>query len=260
MDVFDWVALIGAAAWLPQILVVIYWVLVKPRAVLIPVPELELGYTYYGPILNMKASLFAERKDALILEMKLFLRHEDGREIVLHWHSFTEEFSQLRDASGEAAKVTKDQMATALQVSTSVPTTKFIRFQDSSFQDETRGLFGASDQELNRLQAAEVDDPVGEYLTSKEHTQLLSHFRHGFPWEPGRYQFWLRMEIQGRRRPAVAESAFVLRKSDVDRLRTNIDVIERQAELFARGAEDQLAREYQWINPRLEDKDVMTHK
>lgn len=260
MGVFEWMALIGAAAWLPQLGFVVYRSVITPRVVLIPVPELELGYTYFGPILNVKASLFAERKDAIILDMTVVLRHEHGREIVLEWHSFVEEFSELRDASGEATKVTRDQMATALRVSTAMPSEKFIRFQDPTFQDETRSLTRVAMEELERLKRAGSEEAVTEYLRSKENEALMSHFRHGLPWEAGRYEVTLRMQMLDRDEPAVAKSTFDLSQGEVDRIRKNIAATEERVRLVAEGKNADEADPYQWTNPRLQDKDVMIRK
>ena len=259
MGVFEWVAVVGAAAWVPHLAGLLYRLATKPKVTMIPVPEIEVGYTWLGPVVNIKASLFAERKDALVLDMRMTLRHEKGKQIALVWHSFVEKFSEMRDRSGEATEISRDQVATALRLSTAVPTEKLIRFQDPGFQEKNRRLTADADGTLNRLKGVNPSGAPEAFLTSPEHESLANQFKHDFPWEPGRYTVKLSVEILERKRPALAETSFELSTGDVERLRGNATlVVERIAKIAK--VEKLEDVQYQWATPRLRGKDIMVRK
>jgi hypothetical protein len=257
VSTFEWIALIGAAAWVPQIISLAYRVIVKPRITVIPVPTIEISYNVLGPILNLKAALFTQRKDAIVVDMQLKLTHFKGRVIVLNWHSFVETFSELQGQAGEKAEVKRDQEATALKLSTILPTEKFIRFQDQSWQEEARRLTTAADQEFNRLKAS-VADAGPAFLATQAHESLVSFHKHNFCWEPGRYDLELCIQILERGSPAMARTHFELTQHEINRLRENLDMIEHQIEQIAIGsAEDEPKISTNWVNPRLASKLIM---
>jgi hypothetical protein len=258
MNSFEWISVIGAAAWIPQILTGIYKVATKPRVSIIPVPTLEIGYNSLGPILNLKATLFAERKDATIIDMHARITHERGRVITLAWHSFTEKFSELRSQTGETAEVSRDQDATALRLSTSLPVEKFIRFQDTTFQERADALTAPALAELQRTSL--LKDSGATFLQSKEHSELMRFFRQGFSWEVGHYEFELKIHLLERRKPVIARSQFQLTGSDVERLAENVEFIGTRLRQIAAGVpERERVTSSNWANPRLGSKRIMVH-
>lgn len=259
MTAFEWIALVGAAAWLPQIGVGLYRLLARPRVILIPVPDLEVGYNFLGPILNMRATLFAERRDGIVLDMRAKLRHEKGREVHLVWHSFVEEFSQLQGKE-ESVKVSRDQDATALKLSTALPVEKLIRFQDPEFQRGSREITARADSELDRLTAGSAQG-AETFLASQPYHDLVEYHRHNFCWEAGTYQIELTIRLLGRRTASMARGTFTLTPRDADRLRDNVARMEQRAEQIARGVpEEERVTIANWATPRLTDKNVMIKK
>jgi hypothetical protein len=259
MGSFDWVAVIGAAAWLPQIVSFVHRMLIKPRMSIIPVPQLEIGYTFLGPILNIKAALFAENKDATIVDMHVLLTHEKGRSIRLNWHSFVEKFSELRSLSGETAEVSRDQEATALRISTSLPVEKFIRFQDPAFQAQSRELTTIADADLNRITDAGGDG--GSFVHTKAYSELTRFLRHQFCWEAGRYQAEFQIQLLERRSPVMARSEFSLAESDVERLALNVGSMEKRIQQIAEGVpEAERVNPTNWANPHLGSKRIMVRR
>lgn len=259
MTAFEWIALVGAAAWLPQIGVLVYRWATKPKITVVPVPEIEVGYNWLGPIVNIKAALFSEQKDALVLNMTLVLRHQSGKVIRLVWHSFVETFSEMRARSGESTEISRDQVATALRLSTAIPTEKLIRFQDPEFQNRHRLSAAAADEALERLKKGGGEDTAEVFLRSKEYADLTNHFRHGFCWEAGTFDVQLEIDILGRRAPAKARSTFSLSEAQVDQLGRNAQLVMDRIEKIARGAQLEDAP-YHWATPRLASKDIMVKK
>lgn len=255
MTAFEWVALVGAAAWIPHIATLIYRAVVRPRVIIIPVPQIEIGYNFLGPILNMKAALFAERKDAIVIQMEVHLKHEKGREIVLQWQSFVETFSELRSQAGERAEFSRDQDATALKLPTVLPVEKFIRFQDLDFQARANQLSTAADAEFNR---SEQSGTPAAFLTSHAFNDLVRFYKHGFCWEAGRYEMTLRIHLMERGKPVVARTSFTLSQSEVEKLGANVPTIEESVRQIAQGVEaGERVLPKNWATPQLASKKIM---
>jgi hypothetical protein len=257
MDLIGVAAIVGAAAWLPQIGQWIYRYLTKPKVVLVPVRNFELGYSPFGPMLNLRASIGAERKDATITLTEVRLKHERGKLITLHWTSFTETFSQMRDKSGETTDIEREQPATAIRISTAFLTEKFIRFQDTQFQHEA--LKRIDDAQALRERVEKSSGAVGQaVVASREFDGLLEHYRHAFCWEAGRYDLEMELHLLGVSSPAVARLSFVLTPIMVDRLRENLQLVERGFRARFSDAEDDAAGSYYWANPTLDTSRLLT--
>jgi hypothetical protein len=255
MDLVEIAALVGAAAWLPQIGQWIYRLVTRSKVVLVPVRNFEVGFSPFGPMLNLRAAIGAERKDATITLATASLRHERGRAINLHWTSFTETFSQMRDKSGETTEIEREQVATALRISTAILTEKFIRFQDVEFQNEALKQLNDSNALKDRLSSAEGFGST--MIASKEFTSLIGHYRHGFCWEAGMYELVINLHLLGVSKPAVARMTFALDPRMVDRLRENLELVERGFRSQLADEEVPTGVQYYWATPLLDTSRVL---
>jgi len=255
MSPSDLAAYIGAAAWLPQIGLFVYAVIVKPAIRLIPVRQFELGYTVLGPIVNVRGSLIAENKTAVVTKMLLKARHERGRVVDLEWNSFVETFSTLKGAEGDV-EVTRDQVATALLINEDVPTEKFIRFFDPQFQAAQRAVYRKFEDHFEHLKKTSPD--YGEAtLKSKEMQELIGFYRQNFCWEAGLYELEVEIHMLNQKTPSIGRATFEILPSDVERLRANIGVLESLVEGLVSGAPDQSKTSFFWANPLLDTHDIM---
>jgi hypothetical protein len=60
--IFQILAILGALAWLPQLIIFISKWLTKPKLTIITDKDLEIGYTTFGPIFNFQIAFLAEKK------------------------------------------------------------------------------------------------------------------------------------------------------------------------------------------------------
>jgi hypothetical protein len=251
LGAYEWIAIIGAAAWVPQIGAWLVRWLTNPKVKLIPGPQPEIGYTALGPILNLTCALSASNKDAVIEGIALEVRHERGQFIRFTWATLNETFSQIRGPEG-TAEVSRNQPAIALKVSTLALVEKLIGFQVTEFQEHGRKLISALVDRNNFLRKTE-GDPGPATARSKEMSDLAEYYRRSMPWQQGKYTAAVRIQIAGVRNPAVEQFTFELNANDIDRLSQNWDEIERYfRETYAPPTEmDRVEYRWQWINPRL---------
>lgn len=256
MTAFDWIAIVGAAAWLPQIGLFAYRVLVRPRIHFLPVKQCELTFNTLGPIFNVRAAIVVERKDAVITQMTVTLRHENGRAIVLEWDSYVEQISELKTHTGERGEFARDQAATALRVTTTIPTEKFFRFRDPAFGPRLRELTAKAGDGLNRVPHAD-EAAMSTFLRSREFTDLVSFHNNSFPWEPGQYAISISVRILGSKKPIVGTASTALSADEVDRIRRNLPLIEQRYRQISEGLpNEQLASPSYWASPRLDEREI----
>ena len=59
---YEVLAILGASAWLPQLVVFISKKFSKPKLTIIPDKDVEIGFTSLGPIFNIQIAFLAEKK------------------------------------------------------------------------------------------------------------------------------------------------------------------------------------------------------
>lgn len=221
-------AYVGAAAWLPQIGAWIYRVLIRPVVRIIPERQVQIGYTTYGPIFNIRMAIAADRRDAVIEHLEVRLTHEQGDTHAFSWASFSETFSEISDTQGNRQKVERDQPAIALKVSTALLLDKFVRFQDAGYHDRHRAPIDSAVAHQTFLRANESDAAaVGRaLLASKEFHALLEFYRSEFWWKPGRYNATFAIKSSNKARLERDSFRFILAQHDVDSLRKNVGLMD----------------------------------
>ena len=217
-------AYVGAAAWLPPIAYWIHGWLVKPVVQIVPERQIELGFTTFGPIFNVRVALSARRKDAVIDRMWIELRHEGGELRRLTWTGMRETFSEITDAAGNRQLVEKDQPAIALKVGTALLTEKFVRFQDLRFHKGLRPLRNALLDHLIYLKGQEADLPEA-VMASRELHDVVEFYKSSFWWKPGRYTVQFGIESRERAGLQAQTLGAELTQHDVDALQHNLDLI-----------------------------------
>src|SRR5947209_55878 len=128
----DIIALIGAAAWIPQIIDWLNKKLTKPKVEMLSAKAIQIGYSNYGPYVVWPASFSAEHCDALIKKIILTAKHEKGEERSFIWDHVRETFLQLQ-AGTEVGHLFKPSEVLALKVSRETLTERIIIFNDPEF-------------------------------------------------------------------------------------------------------------------------------
>ncbi len=137
-------AYVGAAAWLPQILAFIYRVATKARVTLVPEKQVEIGYTTFGPIFNLRLAVSAARKETIIDHVGASIHHEDGSLHEFTWAGMRETFSEIKDLSGNMQFVERDYSPIALFLNRYGLIERLFRFQGPLFRSKSMVLLRAA--------------------------------------------------------------------------------------------------------------------
>lgn len=244
-------AYIGASAWLPQIGGWIYRLFAKPKVLILTESAAELGFTSYGPIFNLRIAFSASRKDAIIDNLEVVIRHQNGDTHIFRWVGYTEAVSQITDASGVKQHVEKDQSAIALKITTTQLLEKHVKFQDKAFREEIM-IFGSSAiEELNYLRKTDPNyrDTA---LKSKKFSDLIDVYRKHFWWKEGKYTFRFKCSSPNRTTLTDETFAFELRKDDIEALEQNIPLLKTEYENLLKGDLPEYKQQrvfWNWRNP-----------
>ena len=248
-------AYIGAAAWLPQIVFLLYRWLNVPVLTIVPELEPELGFTSHGTICNLRLAFIAEHKDLILDDLALDVVHEDGEQRALRWAGAKEDLGETRDAAGvKQGQLTKEHPLTALRVAPVGPMIeRFVLFQEPRYRNETKSLMQNLVDHFDHLKRTSPGY-VNEALASKELHALLEARTQLFWWKPGHYKITFRPAAQKSFSIKQPSYSFELKPSDVDRLRQNLATLRRDLEDAIRADLPEFRREvltWNWVYPEL---------
>jgi hypothetical protein len=217
---------LGAAAWLPPIIFLIYRSTIKPKVTIVPGKLVEIGYTAYGPIFNLRLTISAARKAAIIDYMGASIQHiEDGSIYKFEWEGMQETLSQIKNQSGIVQSVEKDYSPIALFLNRLGVIERFFRFQVSSFHFKTEELARSVRDHKEYLKKTKPDYHT-ELLNSRQVHELLDHYNQYFFWKTGRYM--VTFSIKSLSKATLTKSSYVfdLKPYDVDDLKKNLPLIQ----------------------------------
>jgi len=246
------VAILGAGAWLPHVLIWNQKRKEVAKVVLVPDGQVQIGYTTYGSMFNLNLALASSIKDIIIKKIKATIRHEDGDTHYFVWQGLSETMSEISNTSGEKIVQTKDQAAIALKLITTTLIEKFVRFQEIKFKQETQPQINtlyelALFYKNNKETTAEAFEEV---MKRKEFYDLISFFKSNSWWKVGKYSVNFLIESMDKHKFDQHTFNFELRHHDIEELKKNIPKIEKLFEYIGKGDFESITKElnFHWIN------------
>ncbi len=253
MNLYEMAALVGAAAWLPQIANRLYWWQVKPEINLVTGPAPEIGYTTFGPILNLSCAFSVKKKPTLIEKVDVELAHERGQATKLVWVTLNETLSVTRSLTGASTEHVKSQTAIALRVDVFRLTEKLVSFQNEDFLKGSRTVINNVDSFQNHQKRANLDH-AQTTLDSREYADLLQFVREQFCWQPGSYTATVKIYLSEIKIPSTKVIHFLLSSDEVDLLKENIDMIEQYTTALIKGELKDFGKDvekWNWVYPQI---------
>ncbi|MDP2914907.1 MAG: hypothetical protein Q8O91_05595 [Candidatus Aminicenantes bacterium] len=227
MNLTDIAAVIGAAAWIPQI--IRYF----SRAELKIIPELtiELGYSSLGSIINPTCAFSASKKDALIEKMALEIIRQDGEKHEFLWQALDEKGFEGRSSKGETVEMRRTQSATALKIGIVGLVDRKILFLDTTIKEKRLALEKALIAKEDILKSADAPNFPDNVFRSDEFTNLGNHYRDCFYWKEGSYSLNIIAQEATRKDPIIGKYTFSLSRTDKNDLEKNIVIAQEFSKL-----------------------------
>ena len=254
MTAFEWIAIVGAGAWLPHIGLWLYRFFLKPTLRL-KVGPAEVGYSSLGPVLAFDCAFSVHKKDAVIDIMEAIITHSKGQQIHLRWKTLFEIFSQVTTQSGDTAEYSKQSPALLLKVGTKSSIALRISFQNPEIERAKTKLANALVDEDNRLRKVAGYTPENT-VESKPFNDLLNLYDNQFPWQEGHYDVSIKTTLYGLKNPTTTELTFALTEDDIEQLKSNLRTIEASMTdiLVEPDPNKRPTRSWKWANPQLVER------
>jgi len=222
-----WAAILGAAAWIPQVVTFLFRMFAKPSLQFLPSSTVEIGYTSYGPILNPGFAISTKRKDALIEKIKLLLRHEDGDEHELQWQFLSEPQYEIESSTGEIQTSRKNQPVAGLKVTTAVLIDRKIGFQDVGFINRRMEIYNRLLEKEEHVRKVKPDGFPELLFEEKEWTDIENFIRDEFYWKAGKYTLTLMAYETSKKRPYVESYVFEMTRTQIEILARNVEITQQ---------------------------------
>lgn len=230
MDALDWIAIVGAAAWTPQIITWVHRVLTQPKLSLHLHSEPQIGYTTFGPIFNVTFALLSEKKDAILNNISATLKHESGATYTLDWAGLSEALSEIENPIGETVSVKKTTLPLVVKVLHTGVAQVFVRFWHERFRVNLRKPAIIAIARFNHLKTSDklkTEQDVENLVSEQVFSEYIKLFSSEFIWVAGKYTVTFEFESPNKFKYDKDEYIFELSQDDVNELKKNIDTIKR---------------------------------
>ena len=228
MEQMGWVAIIGAAAWVPQIITWLYRVLTKPTLSLYLDKIPQVGYNFLGPIFNVSFALLSGRKDIVLNKFSVKLEHESGASYVFDWVGLSEDLSEIQNPIGTTMKIKKTYLPLVVKVLHAGVAQVFVRFQHTQFKTNSKKPFANAIDKFSLLNSSgklDTEEKIEAIISESEFDTVIKLFRSEFIWAAGKYTVTFEFGSPNKFKYKKDKYTFNLHQSDIDALRVNIDNI-----------------------------------
>lgn len=220
------VAIVGAAAWIPQIVQWVVALFTRPKVRVVSGATAEIGFNPLGPIVNLTLAISAQKRDALIMGARLIVEHSTGERHEFEWKVLQQEKGEMNvplPGPGSLQFRTSDP-AIALQVSTKETATRKIFFREPAFEESFRERERAAIEQFNHTNV--VRAPLEDFLKSRQFTEGAEWVCQQMPWRTGRYKILLRLTIDGVSKPVEHSWSFELHAMDIRQMDANVSKLQ----------------------------------
>lgn len=248
MKPIDWIAILGALAWTPHLVGMVRDWITKSKIRIITQRRVELGFTTYGPILNLRLAFSVENKNIVISDLKIRLTHESGEERFFEWQGITQNMGKMTLPDASAMPFEKEQSVLAIKLNQNDIEERFVKFQEPIYLAKQLGFAEKASKRMTYLKSEKKYDPE-LFLREQEMTDLYSFNKHAFTWKPGKYI--ASIEIQSPEKFEIVDNIreFNLSVLEIEKIEKNKHLLELDYKKMIVGGEDEII--WQWCNPVL---------
>ncbi|WP_299289241.1 hypothetical protein [uncultured Mucilaginibacter sp.] len=249
MDIYKALSVLGALAWLPPVISYFIKLYMKPKLTLIVHPQIEIGYTYNGSILNYDLAISAENKECLVTNIQTIIEGPNREEHRLDWQWFEEKLYEI-DYNNEigSTPVRKKQNAIAIKILKEYLVEKRVGFHEASFKEKYQEAIDATNQKFELI-IRNSQDPESVKLTT-EYDKFKNLLESSLIWKEGNYKAKVLVKALNVKETFNTEFHFRLSTNDVKKLQSNTDFaikVLEQAYIPKEG----FNVFWNWINPNI---------
>lgn len=253
MGFFEVVAILGALAWLPHVLKFLIGVFTRPKIRIIVERTPQIGYTSFGPILNLRIAFSVRRRNIVISSIKIRLKHESGEERILSWQGIVQTLGQMNAPVVGPIPWEKESSVLAIKLTEKEIEERLVRFQEDDYHTKKGNYESQVAKKTTYLKKNGEYDP-DKILKSEEMKDLSTFINQWFNWKQGKYTLTFQMESPQKFDLENNVYEFSLNPLNIELLESNKDLIPLSYEdLFKRGVPgyQPQATNWNWVSPIL---------
>jgi len=221
------ISLVGAAAWIPQLLNYAINYFKKPIVNLIPSALCQIGFTELGPIFNLKLAITADNQSVLLSLIEFDLTHEDtGAKHIFKWHEIVEIKGQMFIAGMSGQSISHEVEAVAIKILTTDFKDVFLK---NRLENHTEGVISLDyelSKERRRLESSNQYNPEQFYASAIMRNMEL-FMKSQMIWRKGTYKIKVSLKSNLDIKLICPEMSFSLADEDVLLLQSNSDSISK---------------------------------
>jgi hypothetical protein len=181
---------------------------------------IEIGYTFFGPIINLDFAFSATKDDAFIKNITVELNHESKQIEQFKWEWFEEKLMEMEFPEAGIVPYKRNQKAIALKVLTSTLVEKKIGLRKPSFAK----IYSISYDEVFEVYQNLIskDVSMNELVKTKEYNNFENIFKNNFSWKIGKYTGTITCTVANRSKSFSKNFEFFLTNADIRKLEGNI--------------------------------------
>ncbi len=251
MDIlYKLTAILGALAWLPQIIKwVVNW-LRKPILNIICDNEVQVGYIAFGSVLNVNLSFISKHKSSLIDKMELIIKDKNNSTYNLSWAWYGETYYELK-APFASATMGKQQKAIAFVSYRDALVEKLVGFQSVDFREKKKELINKINQLIENQKYVDNIN-IDAIKQSSEYIDLMRLCDDSMIWKKGSYTASCKVYIADNKSPFIYNFKFSLTETDISNLKSNIKLSKLIIEKSYFPDENKIDDNWLWANPAIE--------
>ena len=251
MDIFKWLAIIGALAWLPHLIKIIKEYFTKAEVRIICSKSPEIGFSIFGPIYNTRIAFSTKNKDIVLSNLTAEVSHESGEQKKFVWQGLVQNMFHMQYPEIGRVPAEKESEILALKVKTTEIEERLVRLQEISYINKRAELEQNTAKRIIYLKENEnfSEDTI---FASDEMKELISFIKHSQFWKSGNYKVKFTIESPESFSLLDNEYKFTLSPVDIDQLNKNKEMIEvYYRESFRNTKLEESDLHFNWINPNL---------
>lgn len=251
MKSIEWIAIVGALAWLPHLISVIKNYFTESEVRIITQKIAEIGFTTFGPIFNMRVAFSVKNRDLVISNFTIKVKHESGEEQLFEWQGIKQQLYKMTTIDGPIP-YEKESSVLAIKLNQKEIEEKSIQCQAVSFIDRRKDLEDKAIKKLVFEKSQEHFDPM-DFLKCQESKDMYNYTKHSFSWKAGNYKVVYEIKSPEKFTLVGNKYEFNLNSIDIEELEANKDKIEQDYINAFYSKEDEEYKEvsWNWKNPSI---------
>ena len=257
MTFFEVAAIFGALAWLPHLIKLIKDIITRPKIRIITQRTAEIGYTPFGPILNLRIAFSVQHRDIVISSIKIRLKHESGEERILSWQGIVQRLGQMGTPEVGLIPWEKEHSVLAIKLTEKEVEERLIRFQEDEYHMNKESYDNKVAKKLTYMKGKDEYNP-DVILQTEEMKDLVSFIEHWFIWKQGKYKITFEIESPETFHLTDNIYEFSLNPLNIESLEANKDLIKLSFEDLVKSGIKEYQRHnpiWNWVNPIIKKVD-----